>query len=160
MKNIIIINTGGTFNKVYNPISGNNEIQNYIVKSILKKWNANYEVFDIIQKDSLDINDEDRKKLLDLINSHPDNRIVVIHGTDTMTRTAKFIHENTILRSIVFTGSMTPYSMENTEAAANLAASIGFLRNHPVGVFISMGDIVGICWQIEKNLKKGCFQFK
>ncbi len=40
MKKILIINTGGTFNKIYNPISGELEIDKsgLAVETIAKNW--------------------------------------------------------------------------------------------------------------------------
>ena len=61
MKNILIISTGGTFNKRYNPIDGSLEIETsskYIDK-ITSKWLSNFKVLSIIGKDSLDMGNND-----------------------------------------------------------------------------------------------------
>ena len=57
---ILILNTGGTFNKIYNPIKGeleilsNNNLLNKIIENSFKN-NLDIKVEGIIYKDSLDI---------------------------------------------------------------------------------------------------------
>ena len=159
-KDILIINTGGTFNKVYNPINGENEIRETPLPDLLSQWGVDYETINIIQKDSLFFTDDDRDILLRVINKYNKRNIVVIHGTDTMIKSAKFIQDNIDHRKIVFTGAMVPYSMENTEASANLASAIALLYSDFSGVWISMGDTIGSCTSIKKDKKLGKFIFE
>jgi len=65
-KNILILNTGGTFSKTYDQINGDLvvPIHNKAVKLILKKSKiSNCIVHGLIHKDSLNINQKDRNLL-------------------------------------------------------------------------------------------------
>ena len=49
----------------------------------------------IAEKDSRDINDDDRKRLIKSIKSTPHNNILLSHGTFTMQQTSQFIDQTT-----------------------------------------------------------------
>ena len=158
---IEIINTGGTFNKRYNPINGQLEVPNDFVaiKEILDKslFQKNIKLSQIISKDSLEFTKKDRKILLDTIYQSSSNKIIVIHGTDTMKKSAKFIAKFIKNKTIVFTGAMKPYEIEKIEAVSNLMIAYGFIQNNTKGVYISMHGIISKWNKIEKNYKKGIF---
>ena len=75
MKKILIINTGGTFNKVYNPLSGNLDIEptGKAIKSIAKHWLSKLKIKNIIGKDSLEMTQKDRE-LIAQFREHPPKR--------------------------------------------------------------------------------------
>ena len=96
MDKIVIINTGGTFNKVYDPISGNLGIDKNgdILNQILKFChNTNYELHNIIHKDSIYINEEDREKIVSIIENSSYTKFLIIHGTDTIDLTSKYLQK-------------------------------------------------------------------
>jgi len=160
MKKILIINTGGTFNKVYNPNNGLLEIDvtSNALDTIASKWLCNFEVINIIGKDSLDMNDEDRAKLLDTLRQAHYTSIIVIHGTDTMDRSAKYIAEAKLEKSIVFTGAMVPYSIDPVEATANLASAYGYLQAlEEDAVYVAMNAVLASYTKVKKDRKKGQF---
>ena len=159
---IEIINTGGTFNKRYNPITGKLEVSNKCeaVQDIFKRalfLNQKFKITQIISKDSLDFTERDRELLLESIKSSSSERIVVIHGTDTMNRSAQFIAEFIKDKVVIFTGAMKPYEIDSVEATANFMLAIGFLQNAEKGVYISMHGIVEKFDKIAKNYKEGVF---
>jgi L-asparaginase len=159
---IEIINTGGTFNKIYNPLNGALEVpSNFsIIKEIMQKSlfvNQKIKLTQIISKDSLDFTKSDRKLLLKTIQNSPTNKIIVIHGTDTMKKSAKFISKFIKNKIVIFTGAMKPYEIEKVEAVANLFMGIGFLQNSKNGIYISMHGIVEKWDKIEKDYNKGVF---
>lgn len=159
---LLIINTGGTFNKVYNQINGKLEVpqNNDAVKSILKASKIDHvKIKGLIYKDSLDITDEDRRTLCAVIENSPFKKILIIHGTDTIDKTASFLADNIKNRSIVLTASMQPYSIDAVEAVSNLMTGYGFLQNRKRnGVFISMHGFVKKYNKIKKNKKLGVFE--
>ena len=160
MKNLLIINTGGTFNKHYNPIKGSLEVlqDNTIVDEILKKWLCGFEVLNIIGKDSLEMTTQDRMELLATINMSNYDDFIVIHGTDTMELTAEYLADAETEKRIVLTGAMVPYSIDPTEATANLAAAIGYLqRQDNEGVYIAMNGVFGNYTKVKKDRNKGKF---
>ena len=159
---IEIINTGGTFNKIYNPLNGALEVpSNFsIIEEIIQKSlfvNQKIKLTQIISKDSLDFTKSDRKLLLKTIQNSSTNKIIVIHGTDTMKKSAKFISKFIKNKIVIFTGAMKPYEIEKVEAVANLFMGIGFLQNSKNGIYISMHGIVEKWDKIEKDYNKGVF---
>ena len=68
-----------------------------------------------MQKDSLDMTEEDRRLIYDKIAVDYHEMIVITHGTDTMVKTA-----NTLSaipnKTIVLTGSMQPARFKNRDA--------------------------------------------
>jgi len=161
---IEIINTGGTFNKRYNPISGELEVpfDFFALEEILKKslFQKDIKITQIISKDSLEFTKKDRKLLLKTIQNSKSNKIIVIHGTDTMKKSAEFVDKFVKNKTIIFTGAMKPYEIEKIEAISNLMSAYGFIQNSKNGVYISMHGIIKEWSKIEKNYKKGIFYEK
>ncbi|NPA55397.1 MAG: asparaginase [Epsilonproteobacteria bacterium] len=159
---IEIINTGGTFNKRYNPISGELEVPNdyKVIKEILKRScfiNQKIHITQIISKDSLEFTKKDRQTLLNTIQNTKSNKIVVVHGTDTMHKSAKFVNKFIKNKIVIFTGAMKPYEIEQVEATSNLMLALGFAQNAKHGVYIAMHGIVAKFHQLKKNYQKGIF---
>lgn len=159
---MIIVNTGGTFNKVYNPISGELEVptNSNALQEIVNKFTYNIELKGLIYKDSLDINSSDREELFELINSVPQTEVVIVHGTDTMDITASFLAKKNINKKIILTGAMVPYSIDSQEATSNLSLAIGYLKaTSQNGVYIAMQGVVGDFKTITKNRERGVFEY-
>jgi len=160
MKKILLICTGGTFNKTYNPLNGNLEIdtKSKALDEISAKWQINFEVASIIGKDSLEVTNSDRLLLLATINLSKHNDIIVIHGTDTMDLSAEYVADAELDKRIIFTGAMVPYSIDPVEATANLSAAFGYLQAlEKEGVYISMNGIVASYQEIKKDRAAGKF---
>ena len=165
MKNILILNTGGTFNKVYNKTEGTLNVsqENKTIKKILKKSLVkNIEVEGLIFKDSLDITNEDRQELSKKINNANADKIIVVHGTDTMDLSAIFVAKYLKKKTVIFTGAMVPFSIEPIESTANLSMAMGFLQADDInpGVYISMHGMVQRHDKIRKNRLLGIFESK
>jgi len=160
MQDVLIISTGGTFNKVYNPIIGSLEIDkaSSAILDIAKKWQINIHVENIISKDSLNMTDVDRELLLECITDSRHSKIIVVHGTDTMEISAEFISKNINDKSVVFTGAMVPYWIDKVEATANIASALGYTLSNPKrGVFIAMNGLIGDWKIVTKDRINGCF---
>jgi hypothetical protein len=97
-KKILIISTGGTFNKIYDPIEGELVVDDtsLALKSIASKWLCEFEIINILGKDSLHMDHRDRAELLATIDQSVYYDIIVIHGTDTMDGTAEYLAEKNI----------------------------------------------------------------
>ncbi len=161
MKSTLLLSTGGTFNKIYNPINGSLEIDSTCkaIESIQKSWLSNYPCDSIINKDSLKFNNNDRENLLKFIQNAQYKRIVIIHGTDTMHLSAQILAKANLEKSILFTGAMVPFSIDPIEATANLASAIGFIHGlNKHGVYIAMNGRVESYNNIKKNRTKGFFE--
>jgi len=160
MKKILIISTGGTFNKVYNPKNGNLEIDKsaQALKSIASKWLCEFDVLNIIGKDSLEMTTQDRIELLSIIHQSNYQHIIIVHGTDTMDVTAEYLADAELEKTIVITGAMVPYSIDPTEATANLASAYGYINAlQKEGVFIAMNGVMDSYEKVKKNRKEGKF---
>ena len=160
MRKLSVINTGGTFNKRYNPVEGSLDVvkDGSIIETFMEKWLCEFEVLNLIGKDSLDITTNDRMELLATINMSEYDDFVVIHGTDTMELTARYLAEAELEKRIVLTGAMVPYSIDPSEASANLASAIGYIQLlTDDGVYIAMNGAMGRYDKVIKDRTAGRF---
>ncbi|RXJ94182.1 asparaginase [Malaciobacter molluscorum] len=158
---VTIINTGGTFNKRYNPIKGQLEVPSDNIaldKIVASCHNVDFEIINIISKDSLDMTDEDRQIICDAVKYSKNENIIIIHGTDTVHLTSALIKEQNIAKKIVFTGAMVPMSIDTVEATMNFSQALGFLSaNVENGTYISMHGVVVDSSKLVKNREIGQF---
>ena len=158
---ITVINTGGTFNKRYNPILGELEVpkDSLALDEIISYcYNIDFDVLNIISKDSLEMNDDDRELIVRTIKNCKNQNIIIVHGTDTMDLTAKYLDEKIKDKTIVLTGAMLPISINKVEATLNFSQAIGFLNsNCESGIYISMHGSVKNYKKLIKNRELGKF---
>ena len=162
-KKILIINTGGTFNKFYDPIKGKLRVDqgSKALKSLTSKWLCDFEITNIIGKDSLEMSSHDRLELLAVISQSAFDDIIVIHGTDSMELTAEYLADADMEKRIILTGAMVPYSIDPVEASANFASAFGYLQSlHDHGIYIVMNGLFGSYEKIKKDRKHGKFVSK
>lgn len=160
MKEILIISTGGTFNKIYDPIKGDFFIDetSQALEQITSKWLCEFEIMNIIGKDSLDMTNHDRLELLATISHSEYHHILIIHGTDTMDITAEYLEDADLEKCIVLTGAMVPYSVDPVEATANLCSAYGYMNAlDKEGIFIAMNGVMGPYEKVKKDRAKGRF---
>lgn len=159
--NITIINTGGTFNKRYNPIKGALEVPSDNIaldKIIASCHNVNFEIKNVVSKDSLDMDDNDRIEICEAIKSSENEKVIIIHGTDTVHLTSSLIKEENIQKQIVFTGAMVPMSIDEVEATMNFSQALGFLSSDVEnGTYIAMHGVVVDSSKLVKNRELGQF---
>ena len=158
---ITVINTGGTFNKRYNPITGELEVPKDSIaldEIISYCYNIDFDVLNIISKDSLEMSDVDRELIVRTIKNCKNQNIIIVHGTDTIDLTASFIDENIKDKTIVLTGAMLPISINKVEATLNFSQAIGFFNsNCENGIYISMHGSVKNYKKLIKNREIGQF---
>jgi len=158
---MLILNTGGTFNKRYNPINGEMEVpfDNAAVEKIVSTFSYDVELAGLIYKDSLDMDAEDRKMIAKIISASTDTHFIIIHGTDTMHLTAAFLDEVMDDKIIICTGAMVPFEIDPVEATANLAMALGFAKvQQEPGVYICMQGSVAEHKIVVKNKVLGKFE--
>ncbi len=158
---MIILNTGGTFNKRYDPIRGELfvPLDDAAVEAVLATFAKPMGVRGIIYKDSLEMGDEDRALLCRRIASLDVQRVVVVHGTDTMDQSAAAVASMGLDKTVVFTGAMVPWSIDPVEATANLAMAIGYAANAREGVHIVIQGVAGEYGRVKKNRELGKFEY-
>ena len=158
---MLILNTGGTFNKRYNPLSGEMEVpfDNLAVEKILSAFTYDVEMAGLIYKDSLDMDMDDRKRMVKIIAASSDTHFIIIHGTDTMDLSAAFLDEVLDDKVIILTGAMVPFEINPVEAAANLSMALGYAKSErDPGVYICMQGSVGRHTELVKNKASGKFE--
>jgi L-asparaginase len=156
---IKFLTTGGTIDKVYFDAKSEYQVGAPQVLEILKAIHVafDYEVTSILQKDSLEMTDDDRQKVRQVVEAESWQHIVITHGTDTMVETAK-----TLLgipdKTIVFTGAMEPARSRYTDAEFNVGCAIAAVQTLPSGVYITMNGRVLPADHARKNYELRRFE--
>ncbi len=156
-----IMNTGGTFNKRYSERKGKLEVpfDNKAVEAIVARFAYDVDIAGVLYKDSLDMSDQDRNILAQVLLADTEEIFVVIHGTDTMDLSAKVLDETLDDRVVVLVGAMVPFSIEPAEASVNLGMALGFAASRPKnGIYICMNGMIAPHTRIRKNKAKGEFE--
>ncbi len=141
---IQFIQMGGTIDKCY-PSTATNHGYNFEVgqpafNRILNKVAPNgssWDVWEVVQKDSLDITDSDREFVRDHISRHT-KRVIITHGTDTIKETARALSGCAFDRPIVLTGAMQPELFRDTDADFNLGMAVAAVQAFSQGVYIAL----------------------
>ena len=156
---ICIFTTGGTFDKVYFDAKSDYQIGEPMVGEILQEAGVlePCRVESILKKDSLELTDEDRALICQSVAKAPEQRILIIHGTDTMPQTAEALRVISG-KTIVLTGAMSPARFRRSDATFNTGFAMGALQALPNGVYIAMNGRIFEAGKVRKNLQLGCFE--
>lgn len=151
--------TGGTIDKVYFDAKSVYQVGSPQVTEILKDANVvfEFEIVPVLQKDSLDMTDEEREEIRKLVAADSCERIIITHGTDTMVDTAKCLL-GIPNKTIVFTGAMEPARSRYTDATFNVGCAIGVVQTLPPGVYIAMNGRVYATDKVKKNYEAKRFE--
>lgn len=164
MQRIYLISTGGTIEKVYSEQSG--VVENRAAKlerylRMLRLPDAEIHAFHLMNKDSLEMTDEDRAEVRDRVAGllAEDAPIVISHGTDTMVETGRFLEKSfpDLKVPIVLTGAMTPLGFEGSDGLQNLTESLLAARLLTPGVYIVMHGQVFPVSRVRKDKDKATF---
>ena len=154
---ITFIQTGGTIDKHYpHTIKGwAFEIHDPAFDRVLERLNPSfeYEVLSALKKDSLEITEEDRAHLKQVILDSGSDRIVITHGTDTMEETAKYLAD--LDKTIVITEAMRPERFSNSDADINIGMAIATVQTAKSGVYICMHGWVMRHDEVDRNMESG-----
>jgi len=112
----------------------------------------------VILKDSLDILDADREAITAACQASREERILITHGTDTIVQTARCLAQTVPGRTIVLTGAMVPFSVNNSDALFNFGFALGVLQVLPAGVYVAMNGRVFPWGEVRKNRDAGWFE--
>jgi L-asparaginase len=152
--------TGGTFDKEYNELNGQLFFKDTHIQEILKlgRSKLNLEIRTLMLIDSLEMTDADRDLIADNCNRCEEDRIVITHGTDTMTETAKVLAEKVKGKTIVITGAMIPYKFGSSDGLFNLGGALAFAQTLPEGVYIAMNGRYFDWNNCRKDKQNGIFE--
>jgi L-asparaginase len=155
-----IIATGGTFDKHYDELTGSLGFAASHLPAVLARTRmtiaVELELLPLL--DSLDMQDEDRQRVLASCRTASEKAIVIIHGTDTMRETAGVLGEAGLGKAIVLTGAMIPYEIANSDALFNLGFATGVAQTLAPGVYVAMNGQVFAWDNVTKNRTAGVFQ--
>ena len=160
MEQILVLSTGGTFDKTYDLLTGHLHFQESFVPSILTlgRSTLDTETQTIFLKDSLDIVDEDRESIANVLKNSMHKRIVITHGTDSIAETASFLESYDLGKTIVLTGAMIPYSFGASDALFNLGSALAFAQFLNQGVYVAMNGKYYKAGAVKKNRSTGYFE--
>jgi len=157
---IRIIATGGTFDKHYNELNGTLGFTDSHLPAAMARARittpCTLEVVSLL--DSLDMVDADRERVLASCKAATEKAIVIVHGTDTMKETAAVLGPIVTDKTIVFTGAMIPYEIDNSDALFNLGFACGVAQVLPPGVYVAMNGQIFAWDNVQKNKAAGVFQ--
>jgi len=112
----------------------------------------------LMMVDSLDMTDADRRLILENCRSAAEERILVTHGTDTMTETARVLGEARLPKTVVLTGAMVPYAFGSSDGLFNLGSALSFVQALPHGVYVAMNGRCFPWHDVVKNRALGIFE--
>jgi L-asparaginase len=154
-----IFTTGGTIDKVYFDAKSKFEVGEPQILEVLREANLSidYQVTPLMRKDSLELTDQDRELVRKAVEASTATRIVITHGTDTMTDTARSLAGVTG-KTIVLTGAMQPARFRFTDAVFNIASAMMAAQTLAEGVYITMNGQVFDPESTRKNVEMNRFE--
>ena len=157
---IRILVTGGTFDKEYNEKTGQLYFKDTHLAEMLNRGRCRVPVSirTVMMIDSLEMSDSDREFVVQSCRQAPEDRVIVTHGTDTMTDTAAAIARADTGKTVVLTGAMIPWAFGSSDGLFNLGSALSFVQVLPAGVYVAMN---GKCFpwdRVRKNRERGEFE--
>lgn len=156
---ITFITTGGTIDKVYFDANSEYQVGDSSIEEIMRLANATFrwQRTQVARKDSLELTDDDRAAIAQAVRDCDTAKIVITHGTDTMVQTALALGDVGD-KTIVFTGSMQPAALRDSDALFNVGCAVMAVQLQPPGVYVAMNGRVFPADGVQKNLAERRFE--
>lgn len=156
---ILILTTGGTIDKNYFDALSEYQIVDSGIPALLKEARVAlpFRLVELMRKDSLELTGQDRGLIAQAARDAPEVQIVITHGTDTMTETAKLLASEVPGKTIVLTGALSPARFAETDAPFNLGMAFAAAQTAPSGVWIAMSGQVFDALKVRKDRAAGRF---
>jgi L-asparaginase len=140
---IVIVTTGGTIDKAYFDALSIYQIGEPVVKKLLDAASVTYpyRIVELLRKDSLELTDQDREQLKQTVAALDASRVVITHGTDTMTDSAAVLAAIPG-KTIVLTGALSPARFSESDATFNIGMAFAAAQTLPAGVYVAMNGRV------------------
>ena len=157
---IRIFITGGTFDKEYNELNGQLYFKDTHMHDLLQMGRSRVpvEVRTLMMIDSLEMTGNDRNLIVHQCNQCEEDMIVITHGTDTMTETAKVLAQKVKNKTIVLTGAMIPIKFGSSDGLFNLGSALAFAQSLPPGIYVAMNGRYFPWDNVRKNKQTGMFE--
>jgi len=155
-----IIAIGGTFDKHYDPLTGHLYFRDSVLPEALDRARLTLPVVfeSLLALDSLDMQDSHRRQIREACERSAENRIVIVHGTDTMPETAQVLGRSELNKTVILTGAMVPYRVAQSDALFNLGFACAAASLAAAGVYIAMNGQIFPWDDVMKNRDQGVFQ--
>ncbi len=157
---IRIFVTGGTFDKEYDEINGKLYFKDTHMREMLElgRSKIDVDIRTLMMIDSLEMTPEDRKLVVENCKHAKEEKIIITHGTDSMTETGRMLAEAKIEKTIVLTGAMIPYKFGSSDGLFNMGSAISYVQALTNGIYIAMNGQIFNWENVKKNKKLGIFE--
>lgn len=163
-RRVVIISTGGTIEKTYDPFSG--IVSNQV--SVLDVMLASLELRGVeirrvalMNKDSLEMTPADHTLIAETVHHEgaQADGVVVVHGTDRLALSGeRVLSLGRPPVPVVFTGAMRPYELRHTDALQNLTEALLAVQILAPGVYVAMHNQVLAFPGVVKDHQAGTFK--
>ena len=155
---ILILTTGGTIDKIYFDALSDYQVGETVMAKLLDiaRVKRPFRIEEVVRKDSLELDDVDRANIRDRAAAAPENHIIITHGTDTMTETAKLLSAIGG-KTIVLVGALAPARFGESDASFNLGMAFATVQTAAPGVYITMSGSVFRADNVVKDRARGAF---
>ena len=155
---ILVLTTGGTIDKAYFDALSEYRIVDSGIPALLAEARVAvpFRVVELMRKDSLDLTDADRALIAAAAREASETRVIVTHGTDTMTETAGALAAIPG-KTMVLTGALSPARFAESDAAFNLGMAFAAAQTAAPGVWIAMSGEVFDGLKVRKDREAGRF---
>ncbi|PSQ76375.1 MAG: asparaginase [Bacteroidetes bacterium QH_8_67_23] len=162
-----ILTAGGTIDKLYFDARSEYEVGEPQIGKILREAGVtvDYDVEVVLQKDSLDLTDADRRRLAERAARTGARQVLITHGTDTMVRTARTLEDALHSeggaapdKTVVLVGSLSPARFKSSDAVFNIGFATAAVQTLPPGVYLAMNGQVFRPGDVRKNHEANRFE--
>ncbi|WP_242126417.1 asparaginase domain-containing protein [Sphingobium sp. Sx8-8] len=155
---ILLLTTGGTIDKIYFDALSDYQVGETVMAKLLEiaRVKRPFRIEEVTRKDSLELDDADRELIRDRVAAAPESHIIITHGTDTMTETAKLLAAIPG-KTVVLVGALAPARFGESDASFNLGMAFATAQVAEPGVYITMSGSVFRADRVVKDRAKGAF---
>jgi len=155
---ILILTTGGTIDKIYFDALSEFQVGETQIGRLLQLGRVKMpvELRELMRKDSLELDDADRATIREAVAGASQDRIIITHGTDTMTDTAAAL-AGIKDKAIVLVGALAPARFTESDAPFNLGMAFATAQVAAPGVYITMNGTVFAADKVVKDRERGEF---
>ncbi|WP_313809089.1 asparaginase domain-containing protein [Sphingobium sp.] len=155
---ILLLTTGGTIDKIYFDALSDYQVGETVMAKLLDiaRVKRPFRIEEVVRKDSLELDDADRALIRDSVAAAPESHVIITHGTDTMTETARVLAAIPG-KTIVLVGALAPARFGESDASFNLGMAFATVQVADPGVYITMSGSVFRADKVGKDRARGAF---
>ena len=155
---ILLLTTGGTIDKIYFDALSDYQVGETVMAKLLEvaRVKRPFRIEEVTRKDSLELDDSDRALIYAPVAAAPECHVIITHGTDTMTDTARMLADIPG-KTIVLVGALAPARFGESDASFNLGMAFATAQVAEPGIYITMSGSVFRADRVVKDRAKGAF---